>query len=160
MARDFKQEITATRELIQSRITESNEIKVIHMSANDELTSYKNAISDFFSYKNEAVRVKAMYSKLTELSYTRNRCIPYVNVTEAIKLYNDYLNGMVTFINRLIDEVNSSGNNVATMEKQLQTALQADQLFITSLFGGKNNASQEVVMTTAVDNIETLVDFN
>ena len=131
----------------------------IHKTSLKELDHYMAVIPEFFSYNNEAVRIKMMYKRLKELDYARNKVIPCVNIEAATRIYNEYFDGMINFAKDYIQALSSSNNNLALMEKQLQTALQADSMFIDSLFGGKNNESTNEELTEAVKNVEFLVDF-
>jgi hypothetical protein len=134
-------------------------VKDIHRKALEELSAYKTIIPEFFSYKNEAVRIKELYKKLKGLDYARNRVISCIDVGCAGYLYNEYFNGMYSFLDKFFIELGRNGENVALMQKQLETAIQGDPLFIESLFGGKNNEPSEQVLTDAINNVEYLVDF-
>ena len=159
MKTEFQQRLDASRSHSEKVYDSCNDIKVIHEEAMRELSSYETIIPDFFSYRNEAVRIKELYKKLKQLDYARNRVINCVDVGCAGYLYNEYFDGMYTFIDKFFAEVSGNGSSVQLMEKQLQTAIQGDPLFIESLFGGKNNAPSEQVLTDAINNVEYLVDF-
>lgn len=132
----------------------------IHNSVNKELTTYSKIIPEFFSYNNEALKIKSLYKRLRELDYSRNRVIPCIDVCRAGNLYAEYFDGMRSFIHKFIDEACSTEpTNLPLMEKQLNTAIQADKMFIDSLFGGKNNEACNEELTEAVKNLEYLVDF-
>ena len=155
----FIDKLMAIRSDSEKAYSEINEINTIRQKVMEELDSYARIIPDFFSYNNEAVRIKALYKKLHELDYTRNRVINCVDVQRADCLYDDYFEGMIKFVDKFINEAGSGGENTSLMEKQLQTAINSDGLFIDSLFGGKNNESQEDKLTDAISNVEYLVDF-
>ena len=159
MVANFKQQLASARSCAADTISNATDAEAVYKKSYEEMESYKRYIPEFFSYNGEAARIKSMYKKLRDLSYIRNRVIPCVNVATAVQVYTEYLNGMVTFIHNLIQEVQQGGANVALMERQLQTATQADPLFIESLFGGKNNEIQHLELTTAVQNVEYFVDF-
>lgn len=131
----------------------------IQKELNKELDQYHHIILSFFSYNGEAVKLKALYKRLKELDYARNKVIPCVNVDKATGIYNEYFAGMTDFVKDYILEVSKSKSNIELMEKQLQTASQADPMFIDSLFGGKNNESVTTELTEAINNVEFLVDF-
>ena len=159
MQNEFKAKLDSVRASAERVYKSSNDIKEICRESMDELTCYETIIPEFFSYNNEAVGIKTMYKKLKELNYTRNKVIPCIKVSCAGYLYDEYFEGMYTFIDNFFKEVSSNGPNVALMEKQLQTAIEGDPLFIDSLFGGKNNEVVNEELTSAVANIEYLVDF-
>jgi hypothetical protein len=160
MFNDFKDRLASTREESE-RICKTVEcVKTICDTADKELDLYANIIPEFFSYNKEALKIKALYKKLKELDYIRNKVIPTIDVVHAGFLYNEYFAGMNAFIHKFIDEANSEKpENLQLMEKQLQTACQADPLFIDSLFGGKNNVVADEELTEAIRNVEFLVDF-
>ena len=155
----FTDKLMAIRSDSEKIYSESNEVNTIRQKVLEELDAYARIIPDFFSYNNEAVRIKALYKKLRDLDYTRNKVISCVDVQRAGCLYDDYFEGMIKFVNNFINEAGSGGENISLMEKQLNTAMNADNLFIESLFGGKNNEPQEEKLTDAISNVEYLVDF-
>lgn len=159
MQNEFKQKLLAIRANAEQIYKECIDPKTIGQEIMKELGCYSTIIPEFFSYKNEAVRIKALYKKLKDLDYTRNKVIPCIKVTCAGYLYKDYLDGMYTFLDKLFKEASSNGENIQLMEKQLQTAIQGDPLFIDSLFGGKNNEVCQEELTDAIQNVEYLVDF-
>lgn len=160
MFNDFKDRLGSVREQGERVCKTSECIKTIFDNANQELLTYTNIIPEFFSYNKEALKIKALYKKLKELDYTRNRVIPCIDVNRAGCLYMEYFTGMCTFINKFINEACSENpENLPLMEKQLQTAIQADPIFIESLFGGKNNERCDEELTDAIKNVEYLVDF-
>ena len=85
--------------------------------------------------------------------------ISCVDVCQAGYLYNEYFNGMMTFVDLFLNEISDKNTNVSALKQQLQTALNADPLFVESLFGGKNNAPVEEELTDAIRHVEYLVDF-
>lgn len=155
----IKTKLISVRKDAEQVYSTSQDIKEICKKAMDELTCYEHIIPDFFSYNNEAPRIKALYKKLKELDYSRNKVIPCVKASCAGYLYNEYFQGMTKFIEAFLDEVSGNGVNLSTMEKQLQTAMQGDKLFIESLFGGKNNEVCDEELTSAMQQVEYLVDF-
>lgn len=159
MHNEFKNKLASVRSSSEQVYKTSTDVKTICQEVNKELVFYANIIPEFFSYKNEAVRIKALYKKLKTLDYARNKVLSCVNVTCAGYLYDEYLSGMYSFIDNFFKEVRSNGQNIPLMEKQLQTAIQGDPLFIESLFGGKNNEVVEEELTDAISNVEYLVDF-
>lgn len=160
MFNDFKNKMNSVRKQGEQMYKSSECVKTICDEATKELTYYSNIIPEFFSYNNEALKIKALYKKLKELDYTRNKVISCINVEQAGCLYTEYFTGMCAFINNYINEACSDNStNLQLMEKQLQTAIQADQIFIDSLFGGKNNEVCNEELTDAIKNVEYLVDF-
>ena len=154
-------ELRSKIDSLRKRATPCTDIKSIYDSAMAELNGYSCMITDFFSYKGDAQEIKKLYQRLKTLDYTRNRVIPCINVDKAVLLYNEYFDGMVTFLDKFIHEVINNGmDNTVVMQKQLQTAVHADPLFIDSLFGGKNNEVEEKELTDAVESIESLIDFS
>jgi len=159
MYNEFKERLISIRASAEQVCISSNDIKTICQESLKELDCYTNIIPDFFSYKNEAVKIKALYKKLKTLDYARNKVISCINVDCAGYLYSEYFDGMYQFLDKFFKEVSSNSENIPLMEKQLQTALQGDPLFIDSLFGGKNNEPVEEELTSAIKNVEYLVDF-
>ena len=160
MFNDFKNSLDSARECGERVYKNTECIATIRHNVNKELTTYADIIPEFFSYDKEALKLKALYKKLKELDYVRNRVISCIDVERAGNLYMEYFTGMCSFINKYIDEAKSENTeNLPLMEKQLQTAIQADPLFIDSLFGGKNNERVEKELTDAIQNVEYLVDF-
>jgi hypothetical protein len=159
MQNEFKSKLLSVKlSAIQAR-QNTNDINEIRKEALKELDIYTRVIPDFFSYNSEAVRIKTMYKKLKELDYIRNRVIPCINVDYATRIYNEYLDGMSNFIKDYCEKICRNDCDLSLMEKQLDTAIQGDPLFIQSLFGGKNNESTNEELTYAVTNVEFLVDF-
>lgn len=160
MLNNFKNRLESVRRQGEQTCKDSDCIQDICADAMKEFEVYSSIIPEFFSYNNEALKIKALYKKLKELDFVRNRVISCVNIQRAGCLYTEYFTGMHEFIIKFIDEA-SSGNssNLPLMEKQLQTAMQADKIFIDSLFGGKNNEVCEDKLTDAIQNVEYLVDF-
>lgn len=159
MQNEFKQRLLAVRATAEQVYKTCMDPKTVCQEIMKELGCYTTIIPEFFSYTNEAVRIKALYKKLKELDYTRNRVIPCIKVSCAGFLYKDYFDGMYKFLDNLFREASSNGENIQMMEKQLQTAIQGDPLFIESLFGGKNNEMCQEELTDAIQNVEYLVDF-
>jgi hypothetical protein len=160
MFNEFKDRLNSVREESERVYKTSECIKTIFDTVDKELSVYTKVIPEFFSYNNEALKIKALYKKLKELDYVRNRVITCIDVDRAGHLYMEYFTGMCTFIDKFINEACAENpENLPLMEKQLQTAIQADPVFIDSLFGGKNNERCEEELTNAVKNVEYLVDF-
>lgn len=159
MQNEFREKITAVRARGGQLISSCNDVSIITQEAMSELSAYETAIPEFFSYKNEAVRIKELYKKLKNLDYARDRIISCVDMGCACYLYRDYFTGMYNFIDKFFKEAGSHGENISLMEKQLDTAINGDPVFIESLFGGKNNEPSEQVLTDAIGNVEALVDF-
>lgn len=134
-------------------------IKTLHTELLDELDFYSGIIPEFFSYQHEAEKIKALYRKLKTLDYMGNKVVSCIDVERAGSSYREYFEGMVSFINNYIDEACNNGENLPLLQKQLQTAIEGDPMFIESLFGGKNNERQNVELTEAIKNVEYLVDF-
>lgn len=155
----FKDKLAAIRIDSEKAYKECSEINTIRQKVMEELDCYARIIPDFFSYNNEAVRIKELYKKLHNLDYSRNRVISCIDVQRAGCLYEDYFEGMIKFVDNFINEAGSGGENISLMEKQLQTAMNGDSLFIDSLFGGKNNEYCNEELTSAITNVEYLVDF-
>lgn len=159
MLTEFKSKLASVRASAERIFNNTNDVNTIKEESLKELSFYASAIPEFFSYNNEAVRIKNMYKKLKELDYTRNKVIPCINVKCASYIYREYLDGMINFIIDYHKKICCNSEDLPLMEKQLQTAIQGDPLFIDSLFGGKNNEITEEELTDAVSNVEFLVDF-
>lgn len=159
MQNEFREKIAAIRAKGEEIYSSCSDIKTITQEALNELSAYETSIPEFFSYKNEAVKIKELYKKLKGLDYARNRVISCVDMGCACYLYKEYLSGMYTFLDRFFKEVSVKGDNISLMEKQLNTAIHGDPLFIDTLFGGSNNEPSEQVLTDAIGNVEYLVDF-
>lgn len=159
MYEKFKGELMSVRGATNQLCNDQIDIQTICNEVLKEMDFYIHVIPDFFSYNNEAVKIKSIYKKLKELTYIRNRVITCIDVERSGYLYNEYFDGMVSFINKFMNEVSCGGDNLSLMEKQLQTAIDGDPLFIDSLFGGKNNGTTDMELTDAIKNVEYLVDF-
>jgi hypothetical protein len=123
-----------------------------------ELKAYKDIIPEFFSRNGEATGIRNLYEKINDTEYS-NKVINSIdlNVTESI--YDDYLNGMYTFIQDLNTAVVRESDNVDEYEEKLSTAKENDSVFIESIFGGNLNPSIESSVKEATDNLEVLINF-
>lgn len=156
---ELKCKLDAIRKQSEDVYKNSNDIDEIKKKVLNELVCYTHIIPEFFSYDREAIKIKELYKKLKDLDFTRNKVISCVDICKAGCTYNEYFEGMVTFINDFISKAQAENEDLTLIEKQLQTAIQGDPLFIDSLFGGKNNEPVEEELTDAIKNVEYLVDY-
>lgn len=122
-----------------------------------ELESYKELIPEFFSKNGEASGIRAMYEKLNDKEYepVKINCID-LNIAESV--YEDYLNGMYTFVQDMNTALVTE-SDCATYEEKLETAKNKDSEFIESLFGGVLNPVIESDTRESTSNLEVLINF-
>lgn len=123
----------------------------------DELSYYESLIPEFFSKKGEAEGIHKMYDDVTNES---TKTVDCVDVRKSSNIYEEYLEGMMTFIND-IRHINIQNDNVEfdQFTEKFDTAKKNDSIFIQSIFGGNINSKQTVPIKEATDNVEFLIDF-
>lgn len=125
-----------------------------------ELTSYEDFIPNFFYENGNESSIRQMYQNLHEEKFQESS-IDIIDLYESKRIYTEYHDGMSNFVKEII----SLNDGVAKESSEeiyrtnLEKAKNADDGFVSSLFGGKYNEPANVVMTEAVKNIEFLIDF-
>lgn len=137
-------------------------IKESHNSKNfntlkSELESYKSIIPEFFSRNGEAPGIRSMYEKINDFEY-RDKNINAIDLFVAESVYDDYLNGMYTFVQDLNTAVITE-SDVNTYESKLNSAREKDSMFIESIFGGNLNGETQYNIREAAKDLEILINF-
>ena len=128
----------------------------------NDITNYELFIPEFFSKTGEAEGIRKMYSAIKE-SMEEEKSIMCIDVSNSASIYNEYMEGMSKFIIDMA-EVNSdtdNTNDLVTFKENFNKAKQNDSIFIESLYEGKikENEKVETPLSTAVSNVEFLIDF-
>lgn len=145
---------TSAQESIKSS-SDTNEIKSELIKS---VNLYMDFVPKFFSEGGN--KIKELYKKLKTLDYTHNRNIKCIDVCYGSSIYNEYYDGMKSFINDCITAVqNEDEESITLCNNKLNIALEKDNEFIDSLFGGKNNPVKDNTLTEAVKNLEYMIDF-
>lgn len=145
---------TSAQESIKSS-SDTNEIKFELIKS---VNLYMDFVPKFFSEGGN--KIKELYKKLKTLDYTRNRNIKCIDVCYGSSIYDEYYDGMKSFINDCITAVqNEDEESIASCNNKLNIALERDGEFIDSLFGGKTNPVKDNTLTESVKNLEYMIDF-
>jgi len=148
MDKTFIEKLTAIKESYNSKDFDT---------LKNELNAYKEIIPTFFSRNGESSGIRSMYEKVNDPTYNKkNINVVDLNITESI--YDDYLNGMYTFIQDLNTVVTTESASDA-YDYKLKVAKENDPLFIESIFGGQLNEEVECSIKEAADNLEILINF-
>ena len=122
-----------------------------------ELSAYKDIIPDFFSRNGESAGIRSMYEKVNDPMY-KNKNIDTIDLNIAESVYDDYLNGMYTFIQDLNTAVITE-SDVDKYSSKLESAKEKDSIFIESIFGGSLNEKNECTLKEATKDLEILINF-
>lgn len=124
-----------------------------------ELEEYDSMIHRFFSRDGEEKRIRNMFSELRNLE--NEITIQAVDVSYASKVYEEYTDGMIEFIQEVfsLDYDENEVEKFTKYEENLLKATENDSIFIDSLFGGINNPESEETVKSAVSNVNFLVNF-
>ena len=127
---------------------------------NTILSFYESCIPEFF-YKGEngeADNIKKIYNYIKE-NEDDKFVIETVDINQCGHVYTEYMDGMVKFIND-IKEINQlDTEKLSSYQEKFNIAKNNDSIFIESLFEGKINQKEEMVLEEAVNNVEYLIDF-
>lgn len=126
---------------------------------NDEISYFESFIPDFFSKNGEADGIRKVYSGIRENLNSENT-INCMDINRASKIYNEYMEGMVTFINDIknVDIVTES-NELTDYSEKFSNVKANSNIFIESLFNGGYCPYEDTVLSEAVANIECLIEF-
>lgn len=125
----------------------------------DNIAFYESFIPEFFSKTGEADNIRKMYKDIKD-EKNELKTVEYIPVVESATLYNEYIDGMVKFINEIKETAITE--NVADLDAfstKFNNAKQNDSAFIESLFNGRLTEKRDVVLTEAVSNVEFVIDF-
>ena len=155
-----KDRVEDTEHRISQSIEEATDSENIVNAMCLGIEEYRNTIRNFFT-DSSGKEIKEVYDKLKALDYARDTVINTIDVSYGANIYLEYYDGMRLFIIKLSESVKKADfNNIADCSGKIDAAFDADKKFIDSLFGGKNNAVKEEVLTDAVKNFEYMIDFN
>lgn len=141
-------------------LSEGNSIEDKKAALLKEVGAFRNIIPEFFSVRGEANTIRRLYNDLADIDYAKNVVIPFVDVNLGAHIYWDYYTGMMKFVDNVRSAISSQDEEkLEVMKDQLQTAINGDQLFIDSVFGGSNNKRKDEELTGAISNVEFLIDF-
>lgn len=129
-----------------------------------ELDYFESFIPEFFSKHGEAKGVRALYESIrSDLENDITKTIRCVDVHKAGNTYQEYLEGMTSFINdiQLSDIPDTESEVSQKFQRQIGLAKESDQGFIRSLFdnSGEEEHIVEMSVSEAVQNLEYLIDF-
>lgn len=122
----------------------------------DYIAMKESCIPEFFSKDGEATNIKQMYQIIRSGDYNESATVDTVDVNMATHIYEEYSQGMVQFVNEVLELTESVNTDY---EGKITKAKENDQLFIESIFGGTNNQSKDESIKEAVQTIETLIDI-
>lgn len=148
MARTFVEKLTNIRNKYNSKDFTTLE---------KELSEYKSIIPEFFSKDAEGSNIRALYEKMEDKTYSDKK-INLVDLSISESVYDDYLNGMYTFVSDLNTAVITE-SDVDTYSDKLNSAREKDSMFIESIFGGTLNPVEESTLKEATDSLEVLINL-
>ena len=126
-----------------------------------DIECYESFIPEFFSKTGEADRIHAMYAGINE-NLDNEKSINCINLNTTANIYNEYMEGMTSFIMD-ISEINikEAADALDIFKSNFNRAKENDSIFIESLYDGKlkENELVETPLSSAVTNIEYLIDF-
>ena len=156
----YKENLKTLKNRIEDSIQSSNDISSLKSEIVSGINEYKSFIPEFFSHTDNKNKIKDIYKKLKEISYSRNKSISTLDVAYGSAIYREYYNGMVTFIESIIDASKENNDKqLSEFDEKIKLASGADSAFVESLFGGKNNSFKEETLTDAIKNFEYMIDF-
>lgn len=121
---------------------------------------YQQAIPDFFSKRGEADGIKEVYDYIEyEAEDGPEKTIPCLDITKCNNVYNEYIQGMESFI---IDIAKSSDQSATDKFKEkLDVAKKNDLEFIEALYQGRIDGYtiNQTPLSLALINVEFLIDF-
>lgn len=123
----------------------------------EELNQYAAIVYDFFVDKESDI--KSIYAAIRSNYYPYNT-INAVDVYDSVRMYSDYLQGMVQFMKKVIDLQDSDDINIEAIHKTIEQVKEKDCQFIMSIFGGERNPSKDQSIDFAMKNVELLIDIN
>lgn len=142
-------------------------IKNVHDDINNDSTSefdkfckecsfLKDAIIKFFSQKSSAEEVRDIYRTLD--NFEGEKKIACFNIYDIYSVYKEYLDGMIGFIEDVINLDFASRENLDVMFNKLNTAKANDSKFLEALMNGQFNSQKEMPLREAICNLDYLVD--
>ena len=163
---DYVKKLKERHDMAKTQLSSSSSIDAIASIYTEAMDYYcKTLIPDFFSSRGEGKKIKDMYQKLDKYQYNtfvRESALELVDLNVASCAYQDYLNGMRTFIEETcgccIDGEIYAKESAVCGEK-LASARVNDGKFIESIFGGCNNERHTETVLEAAKNVEFLIDF-
>lgn len=126
----------------------------------NNFTVYESFIPEFFSKTGEADNIRTMYDSLKNKKNEDNKIV-CISLNESASIYDEYLEGMISFMNDIQNiEVTEGENSLEQYTEKFNRAKENDSIFIESLFNGKLTKEREIPLSEAVSNIEYCIDFN
>lgn len=141
----------------KSKRSECETASCIIESFKSDISAYKAMIPAFFSTHGEAAGIREIYKEIPKEPTTEWRMIDVIDLSVAGNLYKEYLEGMEVFVGEIVKthtDVDSFGYS-----EKLGKAIENNDRFIDSLFGGTNNPSAKESIRDAMANIEYLIDL-
>ena len=85
--------------------------------------------------------------------------IQAVDLSKALSIYSEYLEGMTRFINDIKNVNINEGEDLSKYSDKFAIANEKDTQTIESLFGGSLNNKVEMTIESAISDVDFLVDF-
>lgn len=129
-------------------------------SIDSEIQCCQNFVPKFFTDNDSDKGIRYMYSVIDSPDLSSREISDVVDVRHGYHVYKEYLDGMIKFINELINTQNPSDEVINVYKNRLDIANAKDIDFISGLFNGcKFNEKRNMNLSEAAGNLEFLVDF-
>lgn len=124
-----------------------------------DIEFYESFIPNFFSCNGEAKGIKVMYESIRQ-NLDNEKTVTCIDVNKSSHIYNEYIEGMMTFI-KDIDHlvITENCDEINSYKEKFEKAKDKDSIFIESLYDGRLNEKIDMPLSEAVSNIEFLIDF-
>lgn len=154
---EYTEKLKSIHDIGEQARKENSEYESAASSMKDELSRYKDIIPEFFSSRGEAKGIHDMYVFMEEHPNDL-RTISVIDLCVAGKIYKEYVDGMLQFINE-ITEKEPTEAEASDYSGKISIASANNDKFVASLFGGAPNEPKRKTLREASVNIEYLIDF-
>jgi hypothetical protein len=121
-----------------------------------ELNTYEISISSFFVGKESDI--KKIYSAIRSNAFPYNK-IRIIDINLAAHQYSDYFEGLCQFAKMVTGLSDSDEQNKEAIASKIQSVGERDKEFVDSLFNGTAIPYEESDISTAMKNVEVLIDI-
>lgn len=154
----LKEVLNNTETEIDKNIKETESISDMVTELSGMCSKYTQIIKDFFSDADgEGARIRTIYDKTSDFS-SRYPKVALPDINWVNHQYNEYLDGMKTFIDSKIQSIENC--NPDEESSKISEYIEKDSNFIDSLFDGVNSKTNDPCeIKDALGNLEILIEF-
>lgn len=149
--------LTELEELFEASCNgiDKNNVSDLNVIVQNELTRYKNVVTNFFTDKADEIRF--IYKSIRENAFPYNRIIAS-DSNQARHLYLEYFEGLKEYIDKLLDLKATDEMNIEKLGSSISQICTRDHDFVASIYAEEKNPKESMDINSAMKNVEVLID--